>query len=116
MYGYALPRHKQTSGSQRGPTDLAQFDDANDARFVVGVRQLASKRGKQHERRDKNNRSDPAEKRLLSFVVVDRVDHEQHQGWLEDIIVEGVEKLRDHQRQKALLAHKVRGSGHVTSM
>src|SRR5437868_9917893 len=66
--------------------------------MIVG--QLARQRREQEERKNEQPLRDGAELELLRGVGIELVGDEEHDGLLEEAVVEGAEELRREQRQE----------------
>ena len=108
----ALPRHVEARRADHHQPDFAQLDRADDLRLVAHVGELACQCGQDEERQDEQRRGEPAEPRLGRLVIIDRVNDEQDHGGLVEIVVEGVEQLRDEQRQEPPAPQQMRGCKH----
>ena len=98
---------EQAGGTGQHDQDFGVFDDPDDARLVMGVRQLAGERGQQEEWRDEQSAGDGAERRFLFRVPIDAVDDQHHHRRAEQIVVERAQELRDEDRQEAPCSKKV---------
>ena len=91
---------QQPGGAEQHDPDFRAFDDAHDLRLVIGVGQLAGKRGQQEEGGDEQAAGDRAEGRFLLGVAVDAVDDQHHHRGAEQIVVEGAQELGHENRQE----------------
>jgi hypothetical protein len=107
-----LPRQQQARRAHGHDPDFAGLDDADDARLVAHVGQLARDRRQRHEGHDEQRRGQPREARFGLLGIVDVEHHEQNHGVLEQVVVERAQQLRDEQGQKAARAEEMRRGGH----
>ena len=98
---------QQAGGADDHDEDLGGLDDADDARLVAGVGELAGERREQEEGQDEQPAGDRAERRFLGRVAIDAVDDQHDHRGAEQIVVERAEELGREDRQEAARAQQM---------
>ena len=97
----------ETEGGDQHDADLEQLDEADQARLLELVGQLAGGGREQEERQDEEAGAQVHQKLGVGARHgAGTIGEQDHQRILEDVVVERAEKLGDEERQEAPLPHQ----------
>ncbi len=91
----------EAGGASKHDQYFGAFDDPNNSRLVMSIRQLTGKGGQQEKGCDEQPAGNGAERRLLLGVAIDAIDYQHHHRGAEQVVVEGAQKLSDENRQES---------------
>jgi len=95
--------------------DFGGLDDPDDPGLVAPIGKLSGQRGEEKERQDENARCNGVEDGFFGRIRVDRVGDEHHHRGLVEVVVKGVEELRDEKGQKIPPCEEPEGWRHKRS-
>ena len=101
---HLVPAKPETDRGNAHDHHLGEFDPADNRGFLVPVRHLAGDGGEQEKRQDKQHRGEIDHHiRRQAKQAPGAVGHQQQQGILEQVVVEGTGKLGDKEWQEPSL-------------